>query len=156
MHSCSRHNNGLILGSAHHAGYRLSCKILAQKEVLARRAYVIKIDRYFDALDYTDSWGLTLTEDEEINWRVEFHKALSNPNRLEILELIGDKEICQCEIFPKMGLAQSTISSYLAQLVRADVLDERKDGARKLYKISDPRIREIIDDTKAIAGRLTD
>ena len=92
--------------------------------------------------------------DDEIKWRVEFHKALSNPNRLEILDIIGNEEICQCEIFPKMGLAQSTISAYLAQMVRAGVLQERKDGTRKLYSISDPRIRRIIEETQAIAAEV--
>jgi DNA-binding transcriptional ArsR family regulator len=92
-----------------------------------------------------------MATDEVKNWRVEFHKALSNSNRLMILDIIAQNEICQCEIFPEMGLAQSTVSAYLAQLVRAGILEERKDGTRKLYKISDDRIRDIINETRAIA-----
>ncbi len=92
-----------------------------------------------------------MATDEVTNWRVEFHKALSNSNRLEILDIIAQNEVCQCEIFPEMGLAQSTVSAYLAQLVRAGILEERKDGTRKLYKISDARIKDIINETRAIA-----
>jgi len=95
-----------------------------------------------------------MADDEKIRWRVEFHKALGNPNRLEILDFIGEEEICQCEIFPKIGLAQSTISAYLTQMVRAGILQERKDGTRKLYRISSPHIRKIVDETQIMANEM--
>ncbi|MFW9801953.1 MAG: ArsR/SmtB family transcription factor [Candidatus Thorarchaeota archaeon] len=93
--------------------------------------------------------------DRKTEWRVHFHKALSNPERLRIIDFLADGEQCQCDIFPQIGLSQSTVSAYLTQLVRAGILSVRRDGTRKLYSLSDPRIRRMIDDIHAIAAEMT-
>ncbi len=90
-------------------------------------------------------------DDTELEWRSEFHKALSNPERLRIIEILSDDEMCQCDIFPKMSLSQSTVSSYLTQLVKAGILQTRKDGVKRLYKLADPKIRLVLDTIKDIA-----
>ncbi|MGY5853876.1 MAG: metalloregulator ArsR/SmtB family transcription factor [Candidatus Thorarchaeota archaeon] len=92
---------------------------------------------------------------KEIKWRVEFHKALNNPIRLEIVDFLAEGEQCQCDIFPRFGLAQSTVSSYLTQMVRAGILQIRKDGTRKMYSISDSRIRDMIEMIRNLAGDMT-
>ena len=96
-----------------------------------------------------------MTNDKEVKWLVEFHKALSNPLRLKIVDFLADGEQCQCDIFPKFGLAQSTISSYLTQMVRAEILQIRKDGTRKLYSIANSRIREMIEKLRMLAADKT-
>ena len=85
-----------------------------------------------------------MSEQKDVTWITEFHKALSNPVRLEIVDLLLDGELCQCEIFPKLGSSQSTISSYLQQLVRARILSVRRDGTRKLYRISNRKIKHLL------------
>ncbi len=96
-----------------------------------------------------------MTNDKEAKWLVEFHKALSNPLRLKIVDFLADGEQCQCDIFPKFGLAQSTISSYLTQMVKAEILQIRKDGTRKLYSIANSRIREMIEKLRMLAADKT-
>lgn len=81
---------------------------------------------------------------------------MSNPNRLEIIDLLGEEEVCQCDIFPEIGLAQSTVSSYLAQMVRAGILQVRKDGTRKLYSVSDKRISHVVKKIRELARDLGD
>ena len=85
-----------------------------------------------------------------------FHKALSNPVRIQIIDLLMDGEKCQCEIFPEIGLSQSTVSAYLSQLVRAHILTVRRDGTRKMYRISDSSIVTLIKNTKRTAQKLHD
>jgi ArsR family transcriptional regulator len=92
-----------------------------------------------------------VTTDRELEWRVQFHKALSNPVRLRIVEFLADGEQCQCEIFPKIGLSQSTVSAYLTQLVRTGILQVRRDGTRKLYSLSDRRVKRMIEDARDVA-----
>ncbi|MHA2380326.1 MAG: ArsR/SmtB family transcription factor [Candidatus Thorarchaeota archaeon] len=70
-------------------------------------------------------------------------------------EFISIKEQCQCDIFPQIGLSQSTVSAYLTQLVRAGILSVRRDGTRKLYSLRDPRIRRMINDIHAVAAEMT-
>ncbi len=93
--------------------------------------------------------------DKKTEWRVHFHKALSNPERLKIVDFLAEGEQCQCDIFPHIGLAQSTVSAYLTQLVRAGVLNVRRDRTRKLYSLSDPRIRTMVEDLHALATKMT-
>ncbi|TXT56062.1 MAG: hypothetical protein BAJATHORv1_30446 [Candidatus Thorarchaeota archaeon] len=87
-------------------------------------------------------------------WRVQFHKALSNPVRLQIVETLIDGELCQCDIFPVIGLSQSTVSSYLTQLVKAGILHVRRDGQRKLYSIANDKILRLITRIKEVATAL--
>ncbi|MEM2135453.1 MAG: metalloregulator ArsR/SmtB family transcription factor [Candidatus Jordarchaeaceae archaeon] len=76
---------------------------------------------------------------------VEFLKALADETRLKILQFLGDKEMCQCDIVPAMDKSQSTISQHLQILTNAGVLEYRKEGQRSLYKLKDERIRKIIE-----------
>ncbi len=94
---------------------------------------------------------ILLIESKVINWRAEFHKALSNPVRLQIVDLLLDGEHCQCDIFPQIGLSQSTVSAYLSQLLKAGILNVRRDGTRKLYSISDNRLLKMVKQMHELA-----
>ncbi len=98
-----------------------------------------------------ESIKLTISKVDE--WRIEFHKALGNPVRLQIVDYLAAGEQCQCDIFPKFGLAQSTISAYLTKMVKAGILSYRKDGTRKLYSIASQEIMKIVEYIKSIADR---
>ncbi|MFW9920066.1 MAG: ArsR/SmtB family transcription factor [Candidatus Thorarchaeota archaeon] len=96
-----------------------------------------------------------MTFEKSITWRSEFHKALSNPVRLQIVDFLTDGEQCQCDIFPKIGLSQSTVSAYLTQLVKAGILSVRRDGTRKLYRISDSNLLKMIQQIRKMAAEIT-
>lgn len=95
-----------------------------------------------------------MTEEKTLEWRSEFHKALSNPVRLKIVDFLVEGEQCQCDIFPYMGLSQSTVSAYLTQLVKADVLNFRRDGTRKLYSIKNANLRKMIEQIRQLANEM--
>ena len=82
--------------------------------------------------------------EETLRKRHDFHRALANLERLKIVDKLMKGEICQCEIFPDLGLSQSTVSAYLNQLVRAGILKVRKDGTRKMYSIASDKIKDIL------------
>ena len=92
-----------------------------------------------------------MTSKREDEWRIEFHKAMGNPVRLQIVDFLADGEQCQCDIFPKFGLAQSTVSAYLTKMVRAGILNYRKDGTRKLYSIASLEIKKIVESIRKVA-----
>ncbi len=93
-----------------------------------------------------------MVDERTIERCAQFFKALSNPERLRILDELLSEELCQCELFPRVQLAQSTVSSYLSQLVRVGVLKHRKEGQRKIYTIADPRISELLKLTREIVS----
>ena len=92
-----------------------------------------------------------MTHTKEIIWRIDFHKALGNPVRLQIADFLAKGEQCQCDIFPKIGLGQPTVSAYLTQMVRAGILKARKDGTRKLYSIASPTVLRAIERIRVLA-----
>lgn len=75
----------------------------------------------------------------------ELCKTLSNPIRLEILNLLRDGEKSVNELATTTGIRQATISQHLAVLRQRAVVTTRKDGANIFYRIANQRIIEACD-----------
>lgn len=81
-------------------------------------------------------------------------KALAHPNRLRILEALRcDREVCNCEIGPKLGLEQSNLSRHLLSLSEAGLIVARRDGVRMMYRVADPRVFKLLDLVAEIAKK---
>lgn len=63
-------------------------------------------------------------------------KAMSDPNRVRILKLLEEKELCVCELTELLGLAQSTVSKHLKLMDDAELVESRRDGAWIIYRIN--------------------
>jgi DNA-binding transcriptional ArsR family regulator len=74
----------------------------------------------------------------------KFFKTLANPERLRLLIKIAEGELCQCELVEESEKTQSTISGHLKQLVDHRILAVRRDGQRRLYRITNPQIKEVL------------
>ena len=83
--------------------------------------------------------------DKQIRLKAKIFNALSDPTRLEILEFLRAGEKCVCEIIPHAGLIQPVVSRHLRILKDCGLVRDRKDGTRRLYSITEPKIFEIID-----------
>jgi ArsR family transcriptional regulator len=66
-------------------------------------------------------------------------RALADPTRLRILNLIGNREICVCYFVEILGLSQPKISRHLAYLRRAGIVTARRDGKWMHYRLATPR-----------------
>ena len=66
----------------------------------------------------------------------EFLKIISETNRLRILCLLTQKELCVCEIFEALKLPQNLVSHHLAKLKELSILDERREGTFIIYGIN--------------------
>lgn len=55
-------------------------------------------------------------------------KALSDPNRLRIMKMLGERELCLCEVREMLGLSNSTVSKHLTVLRDAGLLLDSKEG----------------------------
>ena len=60
-------------------------------------------------------------------------RLLADPTRLRLLLLLEEEELSVAELQEIMGLGQSRISSHLAQLKRARVVDDRRSGKNVYY-----------------------
>jgi DNA-binding transcriptional ArsR family regulator len=83
--------------------------------------------------------------DKKIRLKAKIFDALSDPTRLEILEFLRASEKCVCEIIPQVGLIQPVVSRHLKILKDCGLVRDRKDGTRRLYSITEPKMFDIID-----------
>jgi len=83
--------------------------------------------------------------EQRVGFKAKIFKVLGDPTRLRILYYVRDNERCECEIVPYLGLAQPTVSRHLRILASQGMLNFRKDGVRKMYSISTPRIFRILE-----------
>jgi len=63
-------------------------------------------------------------------------KALSDPNRVKVIKMLQQKEMCVCEIQTALGIAQPTVSKHLKILEGAGFVQSRKDGLWVSYSLS--------------------
>jgi len=68
---------------------------------------------------------------------VDVLKALGHPVRLRMVAMLRGGELCVCQMTAVLGLAASTVSAHLADLKRAGLVDERKDGRWVFHCLAD-------------------
>jgi DNA-binding transcriptional ArsR family regulator len=84
-------------------------------------------------------------EERILELKAEVLKALAQPTRLKILELLRNGERCICEIVPAINGEQSNISRHISVMQKSHLVTTRKDGVKVMVKVSDPRIYDILD-----------
>jgi ArsR family transcriptional regulator len=84
-------------------------------------------------------------EERILQLKAEVLKALAQPTRLKILELLRNGERCICEIVPAINGEQSNISRHISLMQKSHLVTTRKDGVKVMVKVSDPKIFEILD-----------
>ncbi|MDP3016512.1 MAG: metalloregulator ArsR/SmtB family transcription factor [Deltaproteobacteria bacterium] len=84
-------------------------------------------------------------EERVLEMKAEVLKALAQPTRLKILELLRNGEKCICEIVPAINGEQSNISRHISLMQRSHLVTTRKDGVKVMVKVKDPKIFEILD-----------
>lgn len=69
----------------------------------------------------------------------DFCKFMSNPKRIEILFLLGEKEMCVDEIASEMKVRVPNISQHLAVMRERGVVEVRREGTKMYYKLANPK-----------------
>lgn len=67
---------------------------------------------------------------------VNLLRLLADPTRLRLLLLLHEAELTVAELQEILGMGQSRISSHLAQLKRAGVVEDRRAGKHAYYGVS--------------------
>ena len=61
-------------------------------------------------------------------------KAIAAPHRRTILRLVSDEELSAGEIATHFDLTRPAVSQHLSVLKEAGLVDERRNGTRRLYR----------------------
>jgi ArsR family transcriptional regulator len=83
--------------------------------------------------------------DDLLELKASVLKALGQPTRLKILELLRNGERCVCEIFPAIKEEQSNVSRHLALMKSVGILASRKEGQMVHYRVRDPQVFKLLD-----------
>jgi ArsR family transcriptional regulator, arsenate/arsenite/antimonite-responsive transcriptional repressor len=66
-------------------------------------------------------------------------RALADPTRLRLLNLVADREVCVCYFVGILRISQPKVSRHLAYLRRAGIVATRRDGRWMHYRLAIPR-----------------
>jgi ArsR family transcriptional regulator len=81
-------------------------------------------------------------------------KALSDPLRLEVIELLRSQEMCVCDLRDRMEIAQSKLSFHLKTLREAGLISARQDGRWIYYSLNPAEFGDLEAYLSAL-GRLS-
>lgn len=68
---------------------------------------------------------------------VTIFKALADDTRVRVLKLLGNGELCVCEIAAALGMEQPRLSFHLRILKEAGIIVDRRQERWVLYRLND-------------------
>jgi rhodanese-related sulfurtransferase/DNA-binding transcriptional ArsR family regulator len=80
-------------------------------------------------------------------------KAVANPHRLELVDLLAQGERSVEDLAKETGLSVANASQHLQGLRDAHLITARKEGLRVFYRLSDPSVYQLIQLIREIAER---
>lgn len=79
-------------------------------------------------------------------------RALGDPHRLQILELLQTREMNGTELLEKVDVVQSTLSHHMKTLCEAGLVLTRKEGKKTYYGTAAGALREGARMLEELAG----
>ncbi len=95
-----------------------------------------------------------MDEEKSIELLAEVFQALSDPNRLRILEILLSvpHSICVNGIAKRLGISQSAVSQHLKVLKNNGLVIDRKESYYKHYSLNSERFHEVRQMRTAVFG----
>ncbi|MGN0205359.1 MAG: ArsR/SmtB family transcription factor [Coprococcus sp.] len=63
-------------------------------------------------------------------------KAISDPKRLRIVDMLSCGELCACKILEEFHITQPTLSHDMRVLIEAKVVTDRREGKNIYYSLN--------------------
>lgn len=71
-------------------------------------------------------------------------KALSDPNRLQIIDILSCGEKCACDILEQFHFTQPTLSHHMKVLMECGIVNCRKEGLWSYYSLNSTNCNKLI------------
>lgn len=104
--------------------------------------------------------GLASVSGPDLVGDSEWCKALGDPVRWRIVELLASEELCVCHLTEELGLSQPLVSHHLKALRRAGLVDWERHSYWTYYRLRRPalavlsrRLSDLATDSTGSAGR---
>lgn len=82
---------------------------------------------------------------EKYSEEVGFFKALSDTNRLMIVDMLSSGELCACKILEKFNITQPTLSHHMKILCDCGLVVGRKEGKWMFYSLDMAKAQDFIN-----------
>lgn len=83
-------------------------------------------------------------------------KALADPTRREILNLLKNQDLSAGEISAKFEITDAAVSRHLSVLKEADLIHDRRDGKFIIYELNVSVLEEVMLWMKDLQGGKND
>ena len=70
-------------------------------------------------------------------------RALSDPKRLRIVDMLSCGELCACKILEAFNITQPTLSHDMKVLAEAGIVKERREGKNIYYTLDTARLNAM-------------
>ncbi len=84
-------------------------------------------------------------EDQLYAYHAEMCKVFSHPKRLELINILRDREMSVGELRERLGLSLANLSQHLTMMKERHILISRKEGNMVYYRIANHRLLEAFD-----------
>ena len=88
-------------------------------------------------------------------------RTIASRKRLEIIQLLQQRELTVSEITQMLGIKQANVSQHLSELRQAKLVSSRKEATTVYYQLADERIacacneiKSFIEDTYPLDGQM--
>jgi DNA-binding transcriptional ArsR family regulator len=86
----------------------------------------------------------------------KYFRALGDPTRLRVLELLSDGERSVGELVATLGLSQPKVSNHLACLRWCGFVTTRREHRTIHYRLADERVHEMVGLARALLSENAD
>ena len=91
---------------------------------------------------------------KKIEGTARLFSVLSEPARLQILEVLRKKGGCVSSIQLATGRTQPNVSQHLKVLRDSGLVDWKRDGKKMCYSISNPKVGQLLAAVNRLGGRI--
>ena len=71
-------------------------------------------------------------------------KAISDPKRLRIVDMLSCGELCACVILESFRITQPTLSHDMKVLTEAGIVLDRREGKNTFYSLNRPALDQML------------
>jgi ArsR family transcriptional regulator len=83
-----------------------------------------------------------LTDKSIFEMQAEICKTLTNPKRIEILNVLRTEEKTVTELVNAVGASKANVSQHLAVMRHKGILTTRREGVNIFYRVANPKVIE--------------
>jgi len=95
--------------------------------------------------DVVDRVAREMAKSPSATTMADFLKALADPTRLKVIQVLRYSELCVCDLTSLVGISVSGLSHQLRYLRNKNIVKFRKEGKLAYYSLADDHVGLIID-----------